>query len=64
MNHNNYRIASKPGKRHNGAAITRPVQDALGERLRSTYDALRAEPVPDRLLDLLKQMDEQRPTDR
>jgi hypothetical protein len=64
MDHNNDRTAPKTGKRENRAAITRPVQDALGERLRSMYDDLRGEPVPGRLLDLLKQMDEQRPSDR
>jgi hypothetical protein len=64
MDHNNNSIARKSGKRENRAAITRPVQDALGERLRSMYGHLRAEPVPDRLLDLLKQVDEHRPSDR
>jgi len=37
--------------------ICRPIQDALGERLRSMYDTIKAEPVPDRLLALLQQMD-------
>ena len=42
-------------------SIPRPVQDALGERLRTMYDAIKAEPVPDRLLALLQQI-EQRPS--
>ncbi len=41
--------------------LPRPVQDALGERLRAMYDAVKAEPVPDRLLALLQQI-EQRPS--
>jgi hypothetical protein len=64
MDRNNDSTAPKSGKRENRAAITRPVQDALGERLRSMYGDLRAEPVPDRLLDLLRQVDDQCPSDR
>ncbi len=41
--------------------IPRPVQDALGERLRAMYDIIKAEPVPDRLLALLQQIN-QRPS--
>ena len=41
--------------------IPRLVQDALGERLRAMYDIIRADPVPDRLLALLQQID-QRPS--
>lgn len=38
--------------------LPRPVQDALGERLRSMYEAIKAEPVPDRLVTLLQQIEQ------
>jgi hypothetical protein len=33
------------------------VSDLIGERLRSFYDAVSQQPVPDRFLDLLKQLE-------
>jgi len=58
MDRNNDRPAPTPGERQTRARITRPVQDALGERLRAMYDGLKAERVPERLLDLLKHLGE------
>jgi hypothetical protein len=40
--------------------ISLAIQDRLGEHLRAMYDGLRSEPLPDRLLDLLKQLDQSR----
>jgi hypothetical protein len=39
------------------AALNRSIQDQIGSRLRAMYDNLRTEPVPDRILDLLKHME-------
>jgi hypothetical protein len=36
------------------------IQDRLSEHLRAMYDGLRSEPLPDRLLDLLQQLDQSR----
>ena len=36
------------------------IQDRIGEQLRAMYGDLRAEPLPERLLDLTKQLDERR----
>jgi hypothetical protein len=37
--------------------ISQEVQATIGEQLRATYDDLQAESLPDRLIDLLRQMD-------
>jgi hypothetical protein len=42
------------------ASISLAIQDKLGEQLRAMYGDLKAEPLPDRLLDLLKQLDQSR----
>ena len=34
-----------------------PVYDMIGKRLRDYFDEVAAQPVPDRFLDLLKQLD-------
>jgi hypothetical protein len=39
------------------AALARSIQDRIGSRLRAMYDGLKTEPVPDRILDLLKRME-------
>ncbi len=39
------------------AALTRSIQDQIGSRLRAMYDDLKTEPVPERILDLLKHME-------
>jgi Anti-sigma factor NepR len=45
------------GTGHGGGTVSRAIQDDIGERLRIMYDALKENPVPERLLDLLKQLD-------
>ncbi|GEO18628.1 NepR family anti-sigma factor [Microvirga aerophila] len=40
--------------------ISLAVQDGIGAQLRAMYRNLEAEPLPDHLLDLLKQLDEPR----
>ena len=40
--------------------MSRAIQDEIGERLRVMYDDLKDEPVPNHLLDLLKQLDKSR----
>jgi hypothetical protein len=37
------------------------VQKAIGNRLRAYYDSVAQEPVPDRFIELLKQLDEKEP---
>ena len=39
------------------AALNRSIQDQIGSRLRAMYDGLKTEPVPDRILDLLSDME-------
>jgi len=39
------------------AALTRSVQDQIGARLLAMYDHLKTDPVPDRILDLLNQIE-------
>ena len=34
------------------------LQDRLGRQLRAMYDQVRSEPVPERILDLLKRLDQ------
>jgi Anti-sigma factor NepR len=34
------------------------IQEAIGDGLRAMYDSLKAEPLPDHLLQLLKKLDE------
>ena len=48
------------GNGYSGGTVSRVVQDLLGEQLRAMYDDLKDEPVPDHLLDLLKQLDKSR----
>ena len=40
--------------------ISLAIQDRIGEQLRTMYGDLKAEPLPERLLDLTKQLDERR----
>ncbi len=46
-------ISRQPGS----APLDRPTQDRLGFALRSLYDGLMDEPVPDRLTDLIRRLD-------
>ena len=50
-----------PGNGHGGGTVSRVVQDLIGEQLRAVYDDLKDEPVPDHLLDLLKQLGKPQP---
>ncbi|MFC6447296.1 NepR family anti-sigma factor [Shinella zoogloeoides] len=49
-------------KRHGGAIASATAafdpNGAIGRKLKSFYDAVETEPVPDRLLDLLEKLDE------
>lgn len=45
------------GNGHGGGPVSRAIQDDIGERLRIMYDALKENPLPERLLDLVKQLD-------
>jgi hypothetical protein len=40
--------------------VSRAIQDGIVAQLRAMYRDLKAEPLPDHLLDLLKQLDEPR----
>ena len=42
---------------HGGGMVSRAIQDDIGERLRIMSDALKETPIPEHLLDLLKQLD-------
>ena len=46
-------------KRREGAsaALTRSVQDQLGDRLRAMYDHLKTDTVPDSILELLQHLE-------
>jgi len=52
----------EPGKdKRRGAGPTRAAFDPngpVGRKLKSFYDVIETEPVPDRLLDLLEKLDE------
>jgi hypothetical protein len=49
------------GNGQGGGTVNRAIQDLIGERLRVMYDDLKDEPVPDHLLDLLKQLGKPQP---
>ena len=37
------------------------LQDRLGRQLRAMYDQVRSEPIPERILDLLRRLDQTEP---
>ena len=41
-----------------GAAVQSEAQDHIGRQLRAIYDDLLSQPVPDRFLELLQQLDD------
>ena len=41
--------------------ISPDLQDRLGRQLRAMYDQMRSEPMPERILDLLKRLDQTEP---
>ncbi len=52
---------SKDKRRGSGVATARAAFDPngpIGRKLKSFYDVIETEPVPDRLLDLLEKLDE------
>jgi hypothetical protein len=54
-------IESGKDKKRGGAAAPAKAFDpngAIGRKLKSFYDVIETEPVPDRLLDLLEKLDE------
>lgn len=54
-------IEPSKGKRRSGTASAEAAFDpngAIGRKLKSFYDVIETEPVPDRLLDLLEKLDE------
>jgi len=44
--------------------INQAIQGKIGEQLRTMYDDLKAEPVPDRLLDLIRLLDKPSSSER
>lgn len=44
-----------------GASVQMQVQDHIGRQLRAVYDDLLSQPVPDRFLELLDQLDKTKP---
>jgi hypothetical protein len=39
------------------AALTRPIQDRIGQQLRAMYNDVMAQGIPDRFTELLKRLD-------
>jgi hypothetical protein len=60
-------ISSDDGDGRHGAperaGVARRDADWIGARLRRIYDGVRAEPLPDRLADLLRQIDSRTPAE-
>jgi hypothetical protein len=52
--------ASRPGLLHSDPRTSSAIRDKLGEQLRTMYGSLEEEPLPDRLLDLVRRLDEPR----
>ena len=49
--------ASRKGNRKPAKMADSSVQRAIGNRLRAYYDGVAKEPIPDRFIELLKQLD-------
>jgi hypothetical protein len=54
------RPASRAGLLRPDPRTVSAVRDTLGEQLRAMYGKLEDEPLPDRLLDLVRQLDQAR----
>jgi hypothetical protein len=54
------RPASRAGLLRTDPRTVSAVRDTLGEQLRAMYGKLEDEPLPDRLLDLVRQLDQAR----
>jgi hypothetical protein len=52
--------APRPGLLQTGPRTVSAVRDKLGEELRAMYGRLEEEPLPDRLLALVRQLDQPR----
>jgi hypothetical protein len=52
--------ASRAGLLHTDPHTSTAIRDRLGEQLRAMYGKLEEEPLPDRLLDLVRQLDQPR----
>ena len=52
--------ASRAGLLRTDPRTVSVVRDTLGEQLRAMYGKLEDEPLPDRLLDLVRQLDQAR----
>ena len=50
--------AFQPGLLRRDARTSSTIRDKLGEQLRATYGRLEKEPLPDRLLALVRRLDE------
>jgi len=50
-----------PSEVPSAARISPDLQDRLGLQLRAMYDQVRSEPIPERILDLLKHLDQTEP---
>jgi Anti-sigma factor NepR len=46
-----------PEPQESDPKVAPEIQDAIGQGLRAMYESLKAEPLPDRLVQLLKQLD-------
>jgi hypothetical protein len=49
---------------HNEASLGRDIQSKIGEQLRSMYDDVVSQGVPDRFADLLRRLDKKGDEDR
>jgi hypothetical protein len=45
------------------AALTRQIQERIGQQLRAMYNDVVSQGIPDRFTDLLKRLDERGPAD-
>jgi hypothetical protein len=52
--------ASRPGLLRTDSRTSSIIRDKLGEELRAMYGKLEEEPLPDRLLDLIRQVGQPR----
>ena len=57
------KAAARRKPRSSDPMVSPAVQAKIGEQLRGLYDDIKSEPVPDRLLALLQQLEGARPAD-
>lgn len=51
--------SARPGAKTRRRPVDAAVQERLGRKLKSVYDEVLSEPVPDRFLDLLAELEAQ-----